>query len=336
MGGMDSRRSVKQSLPYPYDQDLSVVLRRLNRRTPGSRNRLANDPVTAAYLAAGMRLIERHLGPDAVRTAVDPEDGGSSIERPMLAFLSQRAVAAEVGRNPDPFPQLGSVSTLRSTWGCHSDFIADLLRFGLWSYHPNHCDAAEAADILGLLLDGPDLVEGIHRLGFWDLLTLVDRSRFRLELFATAASEGDEVVQKALAENYQEILEPWREICGELLRARGLRLRTGVTIDAFVDMVSAVMEGVALRVLADRGADVLDRARGRSMAGTALLALIGGCVERADRSDGLTIEESVEAMVYGSPDPGRDGRGGRDGHGGHDGRGGRGAGAVRDGLVVTR
>lgn len=38
------------------------------------RARLANDPMTAAYLAAAMRLIERRVGPAAERQPVDPED----------------------------------------------------------------------------------------------------------------------------------------------------------------------------------------------------------------------------------------------------------------------
>ncbi|WP_242903629.1 TetR family transcriptional regulator C-terminal domain-containing protein [Actinomadura terrae] len=297
---MNRGQGLKHQLPYPYDQDLSGVLRRLNRRTPASRGRLANDPVTAAYLAAGMRLIETHLGPQAVRTPVDPEDE-NSIERPLLSFLSQRSVAAEVGNNPTPFPQRGSVSTLRSTWSHHSDYIADLLRFGLWAYHPNHCDATEAADILGQILDGPHFVEAIHRMGFWNVLTLVDRPRFRLELIATAAAEGDEVIQKAMAETYQEILEPWKEICAELLSARGGRLRPGITIETFVDLITAVMEGVALHALAAPDTGIIDRAKGRTLAGTALLALIRGCIERADQADGLTLEQAVEAMVYTHP-----------------------------------
>lgn len=277
-----------------------MVLRQLNRRTPASRSRLANDPVTAAYLAAGMRLIENHLGPQAVRTPVDPEDE-SSIERPLLSFLSQRAVAAEVGNNQAPFPRRGSVSTLRSTWGHHSDFIADLLRFGLWAYHPNHCDATEAADILADILDGPHFVEAIHRMGFWNVLTLVDRPRFRLQLIATAAAEGDEVIQKAMAEIHQEILEPWKEICAELLSARGGQLRAGITIETFVDLITAVVEGVALHAMATPDAGIIDRARGRTLAGTALLALIRGCVERVGQADGLTLEQAIEAMVYDHP-----------------------------------
>jgi hypothetical protein len=54
-------KTPKQQFPCPYDQDLSKILVGLNRRTPFARRRLANDPVTAAYLAAAVRLIQRHL-----------------------------------------------------------------------------------------------------------------------------------------------------------------------------------------------------------------------------------------------------------------------------------
>lgn len=86
-------RTLKQLLPYPYNLDFSDVLRGLNRRTPFGRRRLANDPVTAAYLAAAFRLIQRYLGPGADRAADHPGDPGP-VSRPMWNFLSQRAVAS--------------------------------------------------------------------------------------------------------------------------------------------------------------------------------------------------------------------------------------------------
>jgi hypothetical protein len=38
-----------------------------------------------------------------------------------------------VANNPDPFVKIGSTSTLRATWVSQPHYIADLLRFGLWS-----------------------------------------------------------------------------------------------------------------------------------------------------------------------------------------------------------
>ncbi|GAA1900844.1 hypothetical protein [Actinomadura bangladeshensis] len=300
---MSGAQTLKQQLPCPYNQDLSSVLRNLDRRTPASRNRLANDPVTAAYLAAGMRLIENHLGPGARRSCSDPDDL-NSIERPMLSFLSQRAVAAEVANNPEPFPQLGSVSTLRSSWKSQSDFIADLLRFGLWTrYQENHCVVTEFTDVIEGMIAGPNFVRCVQQLGYFDLLTLIDRPRFRLELIAAAGAEGDEVILNAMTENYQDLLGQWKAVFAEILSARGLRLRTGVCLDDLVGIVAAVAEGVALRALTDPQAGVIDHARHRSLLGTASLALIRGCVERTDDTDGLSLEQAVNAMIYDLPNP---------------------------------
>jgi hypothetical protein len=147
---------LKQQLPYPYDQDLSGVLRAINRRDPKARSRQANDPVTAAYLKAAMDLVQKHLGPD-----VDAENGGT---QPLLGFLSQREVAAAVDENSPPFHQVGRVSTLRDRWKQHSDFIDDLLRFSLWAPHYPAAHQDEAGEAVDQAMNGPDPVEGIHRL----------------------------------------------------------------------------------------------------------------------------------------------------------------------------
>src|SRR2546423_9926248 len=102
---MSESRAAKDQLPYPYNQDLSTVLRHLDRRTPFSRQRLANDPVTAAYISAAMRLVQRHVGPGVQRVLADPEDE-KSLARRLLSFLSQRAVAAEVQQQSRPVPPL--------------------------------------------------------------------------------------------------------------------------------------------------------------------------------------------------------------------------------------
>jgi hypothetical protein len=299
---MDEKQTVKQRLPFPYDQDLSHVLRRVDRRTPFSRRRLANDPVTAAYLAAAMRLIERHLGPGAERSPTDPEDE-NSVERPLLGFLSQRAVAAEVASNPHPFPRVGSVPTMRSTWKSHSDFIADLLRFALWSqYHPAKWESERTAAAIDQLIEGAetDFARSVHELSYQNLLIFVARPRFRLRLVAVAAAEGDDVLREALAELYHQALESWRQVFVEVLRNRGLRLRPGVRPDDFVNMLAAVAEGTAVHALADPTSEVVDHEQRRTLLGTAALALIVGCLERIDEADGASLEEAVHAKVYGS------------------------------------
>ena len=297
MGGMrndpDRGRRLKQQLPYPYDQDLSKVLRGLNRRTPFGRRKQANDPVTAAYLAAAVRLIQQHLGP-----GVNPAPGGAdSIERPMLSFLSQRAVAAEVSHNPPPFHRIGRVSTMRERWRRQSDFIADVLRFGLWASHYPAPHQDEVADAREEVMTGPDPVRGLHRLCYWDMTRLLDTPMFRLGLIAAAEAEGDPVIAEAVSERHLENDPRWKDFYDDFLRSRGLRLRPGITLDDCVTLLAAAADGLAVRALADPGARIIDKAARRCLLGTAALALIAGCTERADASDGLPLEQAVQAMV---------------------------------------
>jgi hypothetical protein len=293
-------RRLKQQLPYPYDQDLSKVLRGLKRRNPISRRRQANDPVTAAYLAAAVRLIQRHLGPGAIRRPADPDDA-DSIERPLLSFLSQRAVAAEVNRNPPPFHRVGRVPTLRERWKRQSDFIADVLRFGLWAWHYPAPHQAEVADARDEVINGPDPVRGLHRLCYWDMTELLGTPMFRLGLIAAAEAEGDPVIGAAISGRHQENSPLWKSFYGEFLRSRELRLRPGITLDDCVVLLSAMADGLALRALADPGARIIDRARRRCLLGTAALVMIAGSLERADGGDSLPLEDTVRAMMNGSP-----------------------------------
>ena len=284
-------RRLKQQLPYPYNQDLSKVLRGLKRRNPITRrSRQANDPVTAAYLAAAVRLIQRHLGPCASRLP-DDADGADSIERPLLNFLSQRAVAAEVGHNPPPFHRVGRVSTMRERWKHQSDFVADVLRFGLWASHYPASHQDEAADAKDEVIRGPDPVRGVHRMCYWDMNKLLATPMFRLGLVAAAEAEGDPVIAEAMSERHQENGPLWKQFYEEFLQSR---------------VLAAVADGLALRALADPAAPVIDHARRRCLLGTTVLALIAGCVERAEDGDGLPLEEAAHALVCGPPaDSGR-------------------------------
>jgi hypothetical protein len=289
-------KALKQQLPYPYNQDLSKVLRGLNRRTSFGRQGLANDPVTAAYLVAAVRLIERHLGPGATRTMADPEDA-DSISRPLLSFLSQRAIATEVDHNPPPFHGLGRVSTMRERWRHQSNFIADVLRFGLWSWHYPAAHQDEIADAEQEVIRGRDPVRSIHRLCYWYMTRLLATPMFRLGLIAAAQAEGDAVIREAVSERYRENGLRWEHFYEEFLRSRGLRIRSGLTLEDCANLLAAVADGLALRALADPAAGIVDDARRRSLLGTAALALIAGCVERTDQGNGVSLEQAVHDMV---------------------------------------
>jgi len=281
------RRRDKQRLPFPYDQDLTPILRGLNRRTPIGRRRLANDPVTAAYLAAAVRLIQRHLGPRP------------SVAFPALAFLSQRAVTAEVGSNPPPFHRRGSLPTMRDRWKHQSDFIADVLRFGLWEGHYPGAHQDRITDATQEIVTGADPAAGAHRLCYWALTELLATPMFRLSLVAAAAAEGDPAIRAATTERHRQNSVLWEQLYQQFLAARGLKLRPGITLDDCAILLGAISDGLALRALADHDAPILDARRQRSLLGTAALALIQSCTVPAG-IPADTLEDTVTRTMKGS------------------------------------
>jgi hypothetical protein len=295
---MSEENELKQGLPFPYCHDLSQILRSLNRRTRRGRERIANDPVTAGYLAAAIRLVKRYLGPGAERAPAGPEDD-PCLDRPLLRFLTQRAIAKEYAGNPHPFPRQGNVSTMRSTWQTHSHFIADLLRFGLWSRHFPAARRGEVTAAAAEALHGPEPARAIHEICYWDLVNLLDTPIFRLSLIAAASAEGDAVIQQATSELYGENTRSWAGFYEEFLRARHLRPRPGLTVKTCADILSAVADGLAARTLTHPEAQAVEHERRRSHLGTVTLALVLACLERDDEAGGQTLEEAVAAMLRG-------------------------------------
>jgi hypothetical protein len=301
----------KSRLPYPFNEDLSPVLRRLNRRTERGRQQLANDPVTAAYLAAALRLVERHLGPRPTATTTPSGTPGTpgtpgtrangdaaAAERSLFGFLTQRAVAAEVAANPDPFPRRGSVSTLRTSWRTQSDFLADLLGFVLWTgYYP-----ASYAGLLDSaaeqLAESEDFAEAVQEVAYNATDHLLAMVTFRIQLAASITADEDRAVRAVLAAKYERGQAIWGGIYTRMMTARGLQLREGITIGQMADILTAMVEGTALRAMAE-GPDtrVLDPPNKRGLLSTAAMALIAGCMEPKGREDGLSLVQAVNALA---------------------------------------
>jgi len=298
-GSMGDVPTPKQRLPYPYNQDLSDVLSHLNRRTVLGRRGAANDVVTAGYLAAAMRLVGQHVGP------ADPEDAenlaGDGVDRSVLSFLSQRAVAAELANNPEPFPRMGNVATMRSTWKSQADFIADLISFALWSgYYPESYQETRAAGAERLASDASPAL-AIEDLAYRVAQALQEMVSFRLQLIAIASAERCEIVQRSLAAKYHRAHESWKQVYAEFLDIRGLRLRPGITLDQITCILTSIVEGSILRAISDPDADVIDHIEHRSLLGTAATVLFNGCVEPIESTDRRSVAEALDDMVQRRP-----------------------------------
>lgn len=290
MDDMDAPRGprVKRELPFPYDRDLSGVLRNLNRRTRWGRDRLANDRVTAGLLAAGMRLLEHHLGP-GVRQRVNSE-------RLLLGSLSQRRVAEEFARNPAPFTRYGNgVSMLRDRWSPHSDFVTDLITFAVWreNYRPEFRE--QRAANVRRLVHGSDFVGAVHDIAYQHTAEGVGLPSVRLGLALMTAAEGDEEVTRIISTVYEDYLGSWKRLYETVLRERHLQLRRGLTLDDLANALSAATDGMTLRAIGDPAAGVIDHDNRSSLMGTVALAVIHAFLEPDDDASGLTLEQAVAA-----------------------------------------
>jgi hypothetical protein len=278
----------KADLPHPYNLDLSRVLRHLDRRTPLGRARLANDPVTASFLWAGMRLIRQHLGPGGRCECTTHHDG-----RSLLSFVSQRNVVATVAGVKEPFrrPRGSAMNALRDRWEFQHEFVADLVSFAFWgdNYHPGYKEDLRLRT--ARLVHDPDLVQAVQEISYLHTADSVQSPSVRLCLALMAADEGDPDVADAITEAYRDYLGSWKVLYRQVMRARGLRLRAGIMLDDLADALSAATDGVVLRALGDPTAGVIDHESRRSQTDKLVLAILYAFLERDEDSDGLTLEQ---------------------------------------------
>ena len=242
-GGAARFRPGKRLLPFPYNRDLSGVLRHLDRSRLEYREKLANDPFTGSILGCRNAADERHLGPGA--------QGGPHGKPFLLGFLSQRTVADEVANNPRPFPRRGKPRSLRNVWKSQSDFVADLINFAVWeeNYRPNY--RRQRVANTKRLVQGPDFVRAVHDMAYEYTADGVETPSVRLALALMTSADGDVEVKRAISAVYEDYLGTWKRLYTDVLRQRGLRLRPGLTLDDLANALSAASDGMILRAVGD-------------------------------------------------------------------------------------
>lgn len=268
-----------------HDDDLSDVVRNVHRRTEFMRRRLANHPLTRAYLEAGVRLLNREFAAPA-----EPYDG---FGRP-LSTLTRENVIAEVANGPAELPQVGTVGSFRDRWAYFPDYLSDLARYTLrtprWSPQPRLSDQATLA------LSDQDFVAALEEIAYRNMAMVAGSAStaLRFRFLLTALTEHDEQVHEATTAVYRDVTERWAGMCDAVLAARGLTLRPGLTSEDVTVILTALTEGLAMRAAGDHATPVLDDEKRRSILGVAAMALIAGCV---DNGDGRSLTEVVTDLA---------------------------------------
>ena len=281
----------KKDLPYPYSQDFSGIVTRVKGVRESTRAALVNSLKVASYLKAGANLVERNLGAPATFA---PGADGRKAYWSGLHFLSERALSREVAELEPPFLRQKGTGPYRSTWASHDDYLNDLLSF---LFHAMSYDAQYGAELEtrgDWLATDESFVDAVHRAVYHELMAICRMPLFRLQLIVVATADRNDGIHEAIANNYAGALEPWLKVYESTIASRGYQLRKGITIEQFANVLAAITEGFAIRLLGDPGAGVVGTGPGENLAGMAILAMMNSYLEPVDEPSGLTLRELFE------------------------------------------
>lgn len=255
-------------------EDLSEVLTGLmtNARPTSieGKQKLANDPLTIELLEAGVRLIERELGGDD----------------PLLArWLSYQFVTREVNRR---WHKTITESARRYRWPDHRDYIKDVVAYSLMKGYQAHYLTGTGPEREALLVN-EDFARAVHDAAYADVVSAASLKSTRVQLIVTALGEETPPAAEALQDMYASVDKTWGTVYKELLDGMGLKFRAGLTIEDFTHALTAMSEGLQMRILADPNTKVVDHEAKTSLLGSVALALFISWIDHFE--DGKTLEE---------------------------------------------
>jgi hypothetical protein len=282
----------KKDLPYPYSQDFSGIVTRVKGVRESTRAALVNSLKVASYLKAGANLVERHLGAPKVAT---PSGDGCKEYWSGLNFLSERALSREVANLDEPFLRQRGTGPYRSTWASHDDYLNDLLAFlfHAMNYDPQY--GAELETRGDWLATDESFVEAVDRSILHEIMAICRMPLFRLQLIVCATADRNDGIHETIASNYAGALEPWSKVYEQTIATRGYRLREGITLEQFTNILAAIVEGFAIRQLGDPGSDMLGEDSGDNLAGMAILGIMNSYLVPVDEPTGPTLRDDFES-----------------------------------------
>lgn len=280
----DTTDSQEIAVNYGDPSDLSDIVTNLARVTAKGRKKLANDPLTKAFLASALKLTEELF--------ISPSSDDEEV-RPTMSYLSRPKVLAQtIINSPELMPTAGK---FRDRWTAHQDFLADFISYALtarhWSLHIALSQSAET-----MLRSPEDFSSSVHRIAYEDLKLVLELPAYRFQLLAVASASSDSVASEALAKMYATLTEAWTALYSQVFLAHGIEFRPGVTLETFNIILQSTAEGLGMRLLSGVHEPILDHEQKRTILGTAALALYLAFV---DAGDGLTVEEAAQKRILG-------------------------------------
>jgi hypothetical protein len=282
----------KKDLPFPYSQDFSGIVTRVKGVREATRAALVNSVKVASYLKAGANLVEQNLG--ALDSKASTGEDGRKPYWSGLRFLTERALSREMEHLDPPFLRYRGDGPYRATWASHDDYLNDLLTFlfHAMNYDPQY--GAELETRGAWLTTDRSFVDAVDRAAFHELQAICRMPLFRLQLIMVATADRNDGIHDAISNNYAGALEPWMKIYESTIAARGFRLRKGITIEQFANILAAITEGFAVHHLGDPGAGIIGDWPADNLVGMAVLGIMNSYLEPEDEPSGLTLREQFE------------------------------------------
>ncbi|MFD4668668.1 hypothetical protein ACFWNN_02980 [Lentzea sp. NPDC058450] len=302
-----------------YDGPLDDVA--INVRTKSGRlltgRKLANSPVVRACLEGGRRLAERELLGQV---------GDEHLHRP-LRTLTRENIAAEAervfqeaekrrdgqiaralfGTPPDwkKAKTRPSGGSMKDPWPTLALYMGDLVRYALldrYSLTEGMLDDATRAQ----LREAPAFSAVVDKVAYQDMkIVYADETSARFQYLATGLADFHDQVREALGGVYEHSFRYWRGVYAEILEARGVSLRPGISLDELTMMLTGMAQGLSLRHIGAAGGKVIDHHDRCSVLGKASLILIAGAI---DPGDGRDVADVVDELMAVRVPPG-EGRG---------------------------
>ena len=285
----------KKDLPFPYCQDFSGIVTRVKGVRETTRAALVNSVKVASYLKAGANLVEQNLG--ALDSKTSTGEDGRKPYWSGLRFLTERALSREMEQLDPPFLRYKGDGPYRATWGSHDDYLNDLLTFlfHAMNYDPQY--GAELETRGDWLTTDRSFVGAVDRATFHELQAICRMPLFRLQLIMVATADRNDGIHDAISNNYAGALEPWMKIYESTIAARGFRLRKGITIEQFANILAAITEGFAVHHLGDPGAGIVGDWPADNLVGMAVLGIMNSYLEPEAEPSGLTLREQFERVA---------------------------------------
>jgi hypothetical protein len=281
---------VDMDMPRGSESLWPIVHRVVGPSEAVRRRRVEEDEFVRLFAWAGVDQISEGLGQPLVEGLGD-EDLAS--KEPSGRIRSLMAAERIVDRINDDRKCERRVTRnmLRERWRLHSEFVADVLSFAVYRRHWS-LRTLTTEEVHALTAD-PDFAAAISRVAHENLAQARQSAERRLHFLAVAYAESDPVVRQALGETYDMINKQWTEVYSQVLRSRGLRLRDGVTLEQVTTILTAIDDGLTMRMLTDPSTSVLGDRPEDNLLGLMVRLLIAGCV---DPGDNRSVDSAVNSL----------------------------------------